>query len=104
MVRFRGWTLDHGARRLSDPEDKAVRLSRGEFDLLAYFAAHAGRVRSREQLLDGMGDSSGDRFDRSVDVAIGKLRRKLCDDPKNPEMIVTMHGVGYVFAPAVEIA
>ena len=50
----------------------------------------------------GMGDCSGDRFDRSVDVAIGKLRRKLCDDPRNPEMIVTMHGVGYVFAPPVE--
>jgi len=102
IVRFRGWTLDHGARRLSDPEGEAVRLSRGEFDLLAHFVAYAGRVLSREQLLDGMGDCSGDRFDRSVDVAIGKLRRKLCDDPRNPEMIVTMHGVGYVFAPPVE--
>ena len=56
VVRFRGWTLDHGGRRLSDPEDNAVRLSRGEFDLLAYFVARAGRALTREQLLDGMGD------------------------------------------------
>ena len=102
VAQFRGWTLDHGARSLTDPNGVLVRLSRGEFDLLAYLVTHAGRALSREQLLEGMGDIDGDRFDRSVDVAISKLRRKLRDDPRNPEIIDTMHGVGYVFAPTVE--
>ena len=102
MMRFRGWVLDTGARSLVDPDGKPVHLSRGEFDLLAYLVTNAGRAQSREHLLDGMGDADGERFDRAVDVAIGKLRRKLKDDPKNPEIIVTMHGVGYVFTAPVE--
>ena len=67
-----------------------------EFDLLACLALAKGRVKTREQLLDAMSDRNYDVFDRSIDVHISALRKKLGDDPKNPRFIKTLRVAGYM--------
>jgi len=76
-------------------------LSSGEFDLLAFLVRHPGRVLSRDQLLDGTRGRLATPFDRSVDVQISKLRRKLGDDPAQPRLIKTVRGGGYMLAVPV---
>jgi DNA-binding response OmpR family regulator len=99
--RFSGWTLDGKARRLSDPEGKAVALTKGEYALLLAFLEAPQRPLSREHLLQATRVHE-DVFDRSIDVQILRLRRKLERDPSAPSVIQTERGVGYVFAVAVE--
>lgn len=98
---FAGWTLDLDMRRLVSETGEDVRLTRGEFELLAALTAHPGRVLTRDNLLDYLNHREWDPSDRTVDVLIGRLRRKIEDDPKDPSMIVTVHGVGYVFTGAL---
>ena len=70
-----------------------------EFDLLAAFAARPGRVLSREQLLELAHDKDSDPFDRSIDVRITRIRRKIETEPQHPRIIRTVRGAGYVFRP-----
>ena len=90
------------ARRLESSEGIKVALSDGEFDLLVAFAEHPQRVLSREQLLDLSRGRGPVPFDRSVDMQVGRLRRKIETHPEKPELIQTVRGRGYIFTPAVE--
>lgn len=100
-LRFSGWTLDPARYRLTSPEGGLVSLSSGEFDLLLAFAEHAQRVLTREQLLDITRGRAAEPFDRSIDVQVSRLRRKIETNPQAPELIVTVRGGGYTFTPAV---
>lgn len=99
--RFEGWVLHLGARNLVDPAGEQVPLTTGEFDLLHVLLLHPRRVLSRELLLDWTRGKSASAFDRVIDVQMSRLRRKLGDDPREPAMIRTVRGDGYLFAPAV---
>ncbi len=95
---FDGWTLDIPHRTLTSPHGKDVRLTRAEFELLATFVASRGRVLTRDSLIDHVSGRDRDPLDRTIDVLVGRLRRKIEEDPANPRRIITVHGVGYVFA------
>lgn len=99
--RFEGWSLDLARRRLCDPQGADVPLTTGEFDLLAVLATNAERVMSRDRLLDAVAAREWTPSDRSVDVLIGRLRKKLGDDPKTPRFLITVRNAGYVFAAPV---
>ncbi len=101
-VRFSGWSLDLSSRELLSPGGEEVRLTTGEFDLLAAFVNNANQVLSRDRLLDLARNREAGPFDRTIDVQVGRLRRKLEDDPQNPTLIKTVRGSGYIFTPAVE--
>ncbi|MBB5984306.1 response regulator [Sphingobium lignivorans] len=100
--RFAGWNLDAGSRLLRDPGGEAVELTGGEFDLLIALLDHPQRVLTRDQLLDWTRGRDAGPYDRTIDVQLSRLRRKLGDDPRSPVMIRTVRGGGYLFAPAVE--
>lgn len=102
LVRFAGWRFDLDGRELTSPAGVAVALSTGEYDLLLAFVTHPKRVLSRDQLLDFARGRDAAAFDRAIDVQVSRLRRKLDDDPKNPAIIHTVRGGGYLFAPSVE--
>lgn len=97
---FDGWRIDLDGRRISGPKGD-VELSTGEFDLLVALAERPHRVLSRDQLLDLTKGRSAQPFDRSVDVQIGRLRRKIEPDPTQPKIITTVRGGGYMFAAKV---
>ena len=99
---FAGWRLDPAARKLSAPDGADVALTAGEFELLAALVEHPRRVMSREQLLDLTRGREAAPFDRSIDVQVSRLRRKLETDPSRPELIKTVRNGGYVFTAAVE--
>ena len=99
--RFGGWQLDRRSRRLSDPSGTQVALTKGEYALLVAFLDAPQRPLSREQLLQATRVHE-DVFDRSIDVQVLRLRRKLESDPSTPKVILTERGVGYVFALSVE--
>jgi two-component system OmpR family response regulator len=99
--RFCGWHLDGKIRRLTDPAGAPVALTKGEYALLIAFLDAPQRPLSREHLLQAT-RMHEDVFDRSIDVQILRLRRKLERDPSAPSVIKTERGVGYVFAVAVE--
>src|ERR1700760_677793 len=101
-ARFAGWNLDLSSRELYSPSGKEVRLTTGEFDLLAAFVNNANQVLTRDRLLDLARNREGGPFDRTIDVQVGRLRRKLEDDPQKPSMIKTVRGTGYIFTPPVE--
>jgi two-component system OmpR family response regulator len=101
-VRFVDWMLDLSSRELLSPSGQDVRLTTGEFELLAAFVDHPNQVLSRDRLLDLSRHREAGPFDRTIDVQVGRLRRKLEDDPKNPAMIKTVRGGGYMFTPPVE--
>ncbi len=103
-LRFAGWTLDLASRELYSPDQVNVPLTAGEFDLLATFVEHPQRVLSREQLLDLTRGRDATPFDRSIDVQVGRLRRRIEADTKAPQLVKTVRGGGYIFAAAVERA
>lgn len=100
--RFGGWTLDLGARHLVGADGVAVPLSSGEFRLLQALVENANRVLSRDRLMDVLSGREAGPFDRSVDVMISRLRRRLGDDGREPEIIKTVRNEGYLFAAKVE--
>ena len=102
-ARFAGWNLDLSSRELVSPSGEEVRLTTGEFDLLAAFVNNANQVLTRDRLLDLARNREAGPFDRTIDVQVGRLRRKLEDDPQNPTLIKTVRGTGYIFTPAVEM-
>jgi DNA-binding response OmpR family regulator len=100
-LRFGGWHLDKLSRRLTDPAGTAVPLTKGEYALLTAFLESPQRPLSREYLLQATRVHE-DIFDRSIDVQILRLRRKLETDPNAPRIIQTERGIGYVFALTVD--
>src|SRR6266850_2608500 len=101
--RFVGWELNLGNRRLTSPEGGRVDLTHGEFNLLQAFCAAPLRVLTREQLLDLSRLHGAEVYDRSIDVQVLRLRRKIELDPAQPQYIRTERGAGYVFSAAVEV-
>mgnify|MGYP000454021444 CR=1 FL=1 len=99
--RFAGWQLARRHRRLTDPSGSVVPLTKGEYTLLHAFLEAPQRPLSRERLLQ-VTRVHEDVFDRSIDVQVLRLRRKLEADPSAPQMILTERGIGYVFAARVE--
>lgn len=101
-VGFLGWTLDLATRDLHSPDGVMVALSAGEFGLLQVFVEHPRRVLSRDQLLDLARGRSAVPFDRSIDIQVSRLRRRIGDDARDPQVIKTVRGGGYLFTPEVE--
>ena len=102
LVRFDRWRFDLARRELLREDDLAVKLSSGEHLLLVSLIEHAGVALTRDQLLDLTKGRAAQLFDRSIDNQISRLRRKVESDPRNPRIILTQWGGGYVFAAAVE--
>ncbi|MFZ1429195.1 MAG: response regulator [Geminicoccaceae bacterium] len=98
-VRIGRLELDLLARRLVDPDGREVPLTGMEFDLLRVLIRNPNRVLSRDQLLDQAHNDSWEPFDRSIDIRIARLRKKIERDPASPEVIRTIRGVGYMFVP-----
>lgn len=103
-LRFAGWTLDLTGRNLVSPHQVVVPLSGAEFRLLRVFVTYPNRVLSRDQLMDLTVGREADPFDRSVDVQVSRLRQRLGDDAREPIIIKTVRGEGYVLAASVEPA
>lgn len=103
-LRFDRWELDTAARRLLDSANNEVALTSGEFELLFTLANHPGRVLSRDFLLEHTRGREGGPFDRTIDVQVGRLRRKIEADPENPQIIKSVRGAGYILVPRVEAA
>ena len=101
---FDGWTLEPARRRLLNPEGAEVALTGGEYDLLLALVERANRVLTRDMLLDLLRGRQAGPFDRAIDVAVSRLRRKLEDDGRNAQLIKTVRGGGYVLAATVERA
>jgi DNA-binding response OmpR family regulator len=100
-LRFAGWSLDTAARRLVDAAGFEVVLTTGEFDLLQVLARHPGRVLSRDFLLEQTRGREAAPFDRTIDVLIGRLRKKLGDSAEEPQLIKAVRGAGYLFVATV---
>ncbi len=101
FILFAEWTLDTVSRHLISPDGVVVPLSSSEYRLLKVLLSHANRVLSRDQLMDMTRGRDADPFDRSIDVQIGRLRRRLGDDAKSPTLIKTIRGEGYLLTSKV---
>jgi two-component system OmpR family response regulator len=100
--RFAGWELNIRLRRLTSPRGETIAITNSEFNLLVAFLASPQRVLSREQLLDSSRLHNDEVYDRSIDVQVGRLRRKIEPKESRTELIRTERGAGYVFAANVE--
>ncbi|SHI81263.1 two-component system, OmpR family, response regulator [Roseomonas rosea] len=103
-IRFGGWTLEPQRRRLLNPDGAEVSLTGGEYELLTVLVERPNRVLTRDMLMDLLRGRQAGPFDRAIDVAVSRLRRKLEDDGRNPSLIKTVRGGGYVLAADVERA
>jgi len=101
-IEFPPWVLDAKRRELIGKDGVSSPLSTAEFNLLRAFLMHPGRVLNRDQLLDLTQSRSADVFDRTIDNQVSRLRKKIEIDPKNPEIIQTVWGGGYLFAAEVK--
>jgi two-component system OmpR family response regulator len=101
LMRFAGWTMDFTARHLVNPQGVVVALSGAEFRILRVLLDHANRVLSRDQLLNFTQGRDADPFDRSIDLQISRLRQKLGEDARSPQIIKTVRNEGYVLAAQV---
>lgn len=102
LVVFAGWRLDLGSRSLSSPAGEPVELTAGEFDLLCTLVQRPRQVLSRDDIMDALKGRQADAFDRSIDIQVSRLRRKLGDDPQAPTLIRTVRNAGYLFTADVE--
>lgn len=100
-VSFAGWCFDQPSRKLVSAENETVKLTPGQSELLSVFVTHPKIILGREQLLDLLGSNPDASFDRSVDVQVMRLRRKIEKNPKKPELIKTVRTGGYLFTPDV---
>jgi two-component system OmpR family response regulator len=100
-ARFAGWELDFSSLELFSPSGEKVPLTTSEFDLLAAFVNNPNQVLTRDRLLLAR-NREAEPFGRAIDVLVGRLRRKIEDDPQQPMMIKTVRGSGYIFTPTVE--
>ncbi|MDM4767830.1 response regulator transcription factor [Pelomonas sp. SE-A7] len=103
-LQFAGWRLDAAARRLVSPAGQEVTLTSGEFDLLLAFARHPGRVLSRDFLLEHTRGREAGPYDRTIDVQVGRLRKKLEPEAETPQLIKSVRGAGYILVPPVSSA
>ncbi len=101
--RFAGWELNLRSRRLTSPKGKRIDLTNGEFMLLQAFCAAPRRILARDQLLELSRLNCAEVYDRSIDVQILRLRRKIEPDPSRPEFIKTERGAGYIFDVPVDV-
>lgn len=101
-ARFAGWQLDFVAHELTSPDGEQVHLTSSQFQLLASLVARPNRVMSREEILGLVSGRDWSPMDRSIDVLIGKLRKKIEPDPKSPTLIKTIRGIGYKFTAHVD--
>jgi len=102
QLSFSDWTLDTRTQYLTSPDQVVVALSQAEYRLLQVLLTHPNRALTRDQLLDLTQGREAGPFDRSIDVLIGRLRRRLGDDAKEPALIKTVRGRGYMLASRVE--
>lgn len=98
---FSGWQFDTVSRNLIAPGGEEVSLTTQEYNLLAVFTDHPNDVFDRDRLSMALQNRKWDPFDRSVDVLVGRLRAKIEDDPKNPQLIKTVRSIGYIFTPGM---
>jgi two-component system OmpR family response regulator len=103
VLAFEGWRLDIAKRELKNGDGEIVVLSSGEFDLMQAFAERPQRVLNRDQLLDLARGRAAVLFDRSVDIQVMRLRRKIERNPKDPQLIKTVRSGGYMFTPSVQV-
>jgi DNA-binding response OmpR family regulator len=101
VKQFADWSLDTDRRRLIDPAGSETLLTHGEYQLLSVFLRNSGHTLSRDQLMDQIRNREWVPNDRSIDVLVGRLRRKLHDDPAEPQLIITIHGAGYLFTASL---
>ena len=101
-LRFAGWVLELARRRLLNPEGAEIALTGGEYDLLVALLERPNRVLTRDMLLDLLRGRQAGPFDRAIDVAVSRLRRKLEDNGRHAQLIKTVRGGGYVLAATVE--
>ncbi|MBZ0138519.1 MAG: response regulator [Pseudorhodoplanes sp.] len=100
-LTFEGWTIDRGMRELRGPDGTRIAVTGAEFDLLQILCERPGRVLSRSQLVELTQGRAAGAFERSIDILISRLRRKIEHDPHHPRMIKTIRSGGYVFTPTV---
>ena len=100
-LHFSGWTLDMALRQVSSPEGARIAITGAEFDLLHALCLRPGRVLSRDQLLDLTQGRVAGPFERSIDVLVSRIRQKIEQDPRNPEIIRTIRSGGYLFVPEI---
>jgi two-component system OmpR family response regulator len=98
---FEGWRLDPARRELRNPAGVIIDLSAGEYDLLLAFLGAPQRILSREHLMDAARNRAPSAFDRSIDVQVSRLRRKIGSTDESEGFIKTVRGAGYMFVPAV---
>ena len=103
LVRFADWELNLGNRELRAADGSGTILTTGEFRLLEAFVSHPSRVLSREQLLDWVSNRDWMPFDRSIDTQVQRLRKKIEPNPRQPDLIRTVRGIGYMFTPKVQV-
>lgn len=97
VLAFDGWRLEISRRRLLNPDEQEVELTTGEFDMLAVMVRNAGRVLTRDMLMDQTRGRQLEAFDRAIDAQIARLRKKIENDPAHPTFIRSVRGVGYIF-------
>jgi two-component system OmpR family response regulator len=100
-IEFEGWRLDTARRELLAPSEATVDLSGAEYDVLLAFLEHPQRVLTRDQILELSRNRIGETFDRSVDVLVSRLRRKIEPENAARPLIKTVRGAGYMFVPSV---
>jgi two-component system OmpR family response regulator len=101
-LRFSGWCLDTAMRLLTDADGVASPLSGGEYRLLRIFLDHPNRVLNRDQLTEMIHGREAEPYDRAIDVQVSRLRQRLRDDSREPELIKTVRGEGYVLATTIQ--
>lgn len=102
IIGFEGWKLNISRRQVLDPDGQEVELTTGEYEMLTAFVRNAGRVLTREVLMDLTRGRNLEAFDRTIDAQIVRLRRKIETDPKKPQFIKAVRGVGYVFTAKLD--
>ncbi|MBF0624560.1 MAG: response regulator [Magnetococcales bacterium] len=101
-ILFSGWTLHLKARQLTSPDGVEVPLTRGEFQLLSLFLDHPNESLDRDRIMAALGQGETALFERSIDVQVGRLRKRLRDNPRDPHILRTVWGQGYLLAGPVE--
>lgn len=96
-ARFNGWTAHFNRYTLENEAGEETQFSHAEAEVLRLFLDRPKRLISRAQMQESLGGAAGESFDRAMDVRISRLRTKLCEDPKNPRLIKTIYGAGYIF-------
>ncbi len=101
-IRFSGWTLHLKTQQLTSPEEVIVELTKGEFELLHAFLQHPNEILDRDRIMEIYRMRENTIFDRSIDVMIGRIRKRLKEDPKHPSILKTVWGKGYILTAEVE--